>query len=193
MGKRSPFWPVTPCIHYAFNILANLSFKYNQLPPENGLKMIDVLTQAIGSAGMVGGEMLDLQALQKPTSVGDLETIYRMKTGDLISASVALGALASIDDGGILNLLREFGLLIGIAFQIHDDIIGIESSTEILGKCQGNDLERNKPVYPVITSLDAAKKAERLFYDKALACLDKVPVNTGKVKGIADFILQRHH
>lgn len=177
----------------AFNILANLAFEYNQLTAENGLKMIATLTQAIGSAGMVGGEVLDLQALQTPTTIRDLETIYRMKTGDLISASVVLGALASINDMNILNSLREFGLLIGIAFQIHDDIIGIESSTETLGKCQGNDLERHKPIYPVITSLDDAKKAERHFYDQALACLAKIPVNTGKVKGIADFILRRHH
>ncbi|KTD45546.1 geranyltranstransferase [Legionella rubrilucens] len=177
----------------AFNILANLAFKYKQLKPENGLKMIDFLTRAIGSTGMVGGEVLDLQTIHDHVTVDDLETIYRMKTGCLISAAVVFGALASTDDLDILHLLQEFGLLIGIAFQIHDDIIGIESSTSILGKCQGNDLKRNKPIYPVLTGINKAKKAEKDFYCKALSCLDHVPVQTDKVRGIADFILQRNY
>ncbi|WP_255536054.1 polyprenyl synthetase family protein [Legionella sp. MW5194] len=155
--------------------------------------MIDVLTRAIGSTGMVGGEVLDLQSAHTHVSVNDLETIYRMKTGCLISTAVVFGALASTDYREIFNLLQEFGLLIGIAFQIHDDIIGIESSTAIIGKCQRNDLERSKLIYPVLTSIDEAKQAEKAFYSKALSYLALVPGQSDKIKGIADFILQRNY
>ncbi len=178
----------------SFNILANLPLKSPSLTPDTALKMIDVLTHSIGSKGMAGGEIMDLEFLNKTTSVDDLDLMYKMKTGRLISASVILGALAAnINDPETLELLDCFGENIGIAFQIHDDIIGLESSTEVLGKCQGNDLKMNKPIYPVVTSIEKAKQAEIRYVDKAMRCINSLKLDFKRMKQITHFIINRHH
>lgn len=179
----------------SFEILSHLPS--HDLSPKVELKMIETLTQAIGSAGMIGGEELDLEMVNQKVSLKQLETMYRLKTGCLLEASLTLGALAAnCQDKKILQNLSKFGKYIGLAFQIHDDIIGIESDTKTLGKTQGNDLALNKPVYPVVVGMARAKKKERMLYRKALSYLDKLNglgFNTDKLKAIAAYIIERSY
>ena len=85
--------------------------------------------------------------------------MYWLKTGCLLSASILSGALAAdCHDKKIINNLKKFSECIGLAFQIHDDIVGIESDTKILGKKQGNDLELDKPVYPVLVGMEKSEE-----------------------------------
>lgn len=123
----------------AGDVLQSLAFetisKIDAVNPARVLDMIHVLAVSIGSHGMIGGEELDIEMVDQSVDVKDVEAMYKLKTGCLISASVVLAALAAdCQDSAVLSHLGKFGEDIGMAFQIHDDIIGIESDTAVLGK-----------------------------------------------------------
>lgn len=177
----------------AFEVLVNHIQKNPKIHSQCGLKMIQELTHAIGSYGMAGGEELDIQFVNQKISSKTLENMYKMKTSSLLCASVKLAALAAnCDDDFTLKQLHKFGEYIGLAFQIHDDIIGIDSDTKTLGKQQGNDILLNKPVYPMVVGLTEAKRKEIYYYEKALSYLDKINVDTYKLKEISSYIIQRN-
>lgn len=176
----------------AFEILAKIDKK--KIPPATESKMIQVLTQAIGSRGLAGGEALDLEMVNRTVSIKKLETMYRLKTGSLLSACFVLAALASnCTNKKTLYHLNKFSEYIGLAFQIHDDIIGIETDTKLLGKKQGADVEMGKPIYPVLAGMKQAKAREKFLYRKAMAHLDKTGINTRKIKKLATFVIERKH
>lgn len=175
-----------------FEIISSIPEKY--VPSATKIEMIRLLANAIGSLGMMGGEELDLEAVKKLISVKKLERIFQLKTGCLLKASILLGALsANCKDKKTLSHLTQFGEYIGLAFQIHDDIIGISSSTEILGKKQGADLELEKPVYPVLVGMEKAKIKEQFYYKKSIWHLDKCQFNTDKLKAISAYIIERNY
>ncbi len=175
-----------------FEILSKLDTHY--ISYENELKMIRLLAQAIGSSGMAGGQELDIQAVNHNISLKQLEKIYKLKTGHLLEASILFGALAAnCNDLKILSNLKKFSERIGLAFQIHDDIIGILSKTEILGKTQGADLNLGKPVYPVLVGMTRAKQREKDLYHEAINYLDKTGMNITYLKALSEYIIQRTH
>ena len=175
-----------------FEILAGLD---DEVSFENKIKMIRILGHALGSEGMVGGEEMDLKMTNKTNvSAEELEEMYKLKTSCLITASILLGALgANCDDSKMLQELTKFGDYLGIAFQIHDDIIGIESDTETLGKQQGADLALNKPVYPLLVGMELAKKRREELYDKALTHLNDSGIKGEMLKGLAAYIIKRNY
>lgn len=174
----------------AFEILSRQNSKV--LPPAIALNMINLLAQAVGSNGVIGGEELDLKMVNKKVTLKKLEVMYKLKTERLFKASIVLAFFASKNKNQqILHHLTEFSESIGLAFQIHDDIIGIESDTKTLGKQQGNDLALGKPVYPAVVGIAAAKQKERRLYQKALAHLDKAKMNTDKLRGLAAYLIER--
>lgn len=146
----------------AFETIASIK----NINPKFVLEMIRLLSGAIGSRGMIGGEELDIEMLNQSAIVAEVERMYQLKTGCLLSAGSQLAALAAnCTDETVLSHLQQFGTCIGISFQIHDDIIGIESDTAVLGKKQNADLDLNKPVYPALVGMaDAKKKRDALFY-----------------------------
>ena len=108
--------------------------------------MVQVLAKAAGPAGMVGGQAIDLGSVGLKLDQKALEFMHRHKTGALIEASVRLGALASERAGEAeLAALQQYAQTIGLAFQVQDDILDVESDTETLGKRQGADIARDKP------------------------------------------------
>src|SRR5262249_39707759 len=120
----------------AFAVLAQA----DNIAADVRVNMIAILAKAVGSLGMVGGRVLDLAVDGKTINLTELEAIHIRKTGALITASVQLGALtAGCDDIERLNNLNLFAQTLGLAFQVQDDILDIESSTELLGKQQGAD------------------------------------------------------
>ena len=133
------------------------------------LAMVRVLGQAAGAKGMVAGQMLDMAAEQHAISLPELELLHAHKTGALINASIQLGALASADTTPEqLAALQDYGLAVGLAFQVQDDILDIESDTETLGKAQGADLARGKSTYPALLGMDAAKQLAQDLLERAL-------------------------
>jgi geranylgeranyl pyrophosphate synthase len=156
------------------------------------LEMLRVLITASGSAGMVAGQALDLAAVGRVLTIEDLETIHRHKTGDLISASVILGYLASgKKDLQVLEQLKRYAMRIGLAFQVQDDILDIESTTEEMGKPQGSDEGLSKPTYPNILGLAEAKETALKLRNEAIEALDCLQEDTSILVQIADFIIYR--
>lgn len=176
----------------AFEILATL---YQQgLNAEVQAKIMKVLTHAIGSQGMAGGEVLDIVYTNKEITLKQLKTIYILKTSDLFGASVLMGALAAHCENKItLKNLKKFAYYLGLAFQIHDDIIDIEADSALSGKPQGSDILKNKPTFPALIGLDMAKRKEKQAFGKALAYLKKSSVNNNILMDLSNFVITRKY
>ncbi|MEM7304798.1 MAG: (2E,6E)-farnesyl diphosphate synthase [Pseudomonadota bacterium] len=175
----------------AFHILAddqNILVDHDQR-----IKMINLLAQASGSRGMAGGQAIDLASVGKSLSIAELENMHIHKTGALIAVSAELGALSLNNvDKELFNKVSHYARCIGLAFQIKDDILDIESDTETLGKPQGSDLERNKPTYPNLLGLQGAKKAADDLYNDALSSLDMFDEKADMLRQLADYIVNRN-
>ena len=156
------------------------------------MKMIDILATASGSRGMAGGQAIDLEAVGKKLNLAELENMHIHKTGALIRASVELGALScpEIDDAQ-LERVSHYAKCIGLAFQVQDDILDIESDTETLGKPQGSDMARNKPTYPELLGLKGAKEVAMNLHAEAIESLKDFDEKADMLRGIADYIVNR--
>lgn len=194
-----------PACHKAFDeataILAGdallaLSFEHLAIPttlltPAQQIKMIQILANACGKEGMALGQALDMENQQAMT-VKQLDNINLAKTGELLKACVLLGAIASdIKDPAILDALTNYAKAMGLAFQIHDDILDIEASTQTLGKPKGSDKKAGKITYPELIGLHEAKKATANLYEEALTYLQKIKLEHSYLKDIAKLIISR--
>ncbi len=162
--------------------------------PARRLEMIARLAQAAGSRGMAGGQAIDLAAVGRTLSPGTLQDMHERKTGALIRATVALGALACEDlDRAVLDDLDRYARAVGLAFQIVDDILDVEGDTATLGKPRGSDAARGKPTYPAALGLDQARALARAQHAQALASLQALGDNARFLREIADFVIERTH
>jgi len=174
----------------AFHVLAHDSNMI--IDAEQKIQMIDILAHASGSRGMAGGQAIDLAAVGKTLNITELENMHIHKTGALIRASVELGALSQPDvDAGSFEKVSHYAKCIGLAFQVQDDILDIESDTETLGKPQGSDLQRNKPTYPNLLGLDGAKDVAKQLHEEAISSLSMFDESADPLRWIADYIVQR--
>lgn len=160
--------------------------------PAQRLRMIEHLGQAAGSRGMVGGQAIDLAAVGKPLSELELENMHIHKTGALIRASVML-APYSVEAMDALRLqqLDHFAKCIGLAFQVQDDILDVESDTQTLGKTRGADEAAGKPTYPSIIGMAASKAKLQDLYDEALNALASLGDSAKLLREIAEFTVKR--
>lgn len=143
------------------------------IPAPARLRMLEVLARASGSLGMAGGQALDLAALGTTPAPKELENIHMRKTGALIRACVELAAIAARKlDRPRKEALTHYGRSIGLAFQIHDDILDVEGDTAVLGKRQGADSNRNQPTYPSVLGLEAARELARELHREACGALE---------------------
>jgi geranylgeranyl pyrophosphate synthase len=156
------------------------------------LKMIQILADASGTAGMAGGQAIDLSAVGRALDLQELEAMHRLKTGALISASVLMAAscCASLSLAK-WNALEGYSQDIGLAFQIQDDILDVEGKTEEIGKTSGADAARAKPTYPSVLGLEAAKVRAREL--KQRACERLAPLGDGAqvLAWLASYVIQR--
>ena len=163
-----------------------------QLPSDCRLAMVEVLAHASGSRGMAGGQALDLAAVGKKLTLEELENMHKHKTGALICASVKLGLLASgSDDDELDQRLERYATCIGLAFQVQDDILDIEGATEVIGKPQGSDADRDKPTYPNLLGMAEAKATARRLCEAAIDSLAPLGARGQTLAMIADFIVKR--
>ncbi|MFJ4144994.1 polyprenyl synthetase family protein [Pseudomonas sp. NPDC089734] len=161
---------------------------------ETRLQMVDALAKAAGPAGMVGGQAIDLGSVGLKLDQAALEFMHRHKTGALIEASVRLGALASGHaDQPRLDALQVYARAIGLAFQVQDDILDVESDTATLGKRQGADIARDKPTYPALLGLEPAKAYALELRDQALEALRPFDAAAEPLRELARYIVERRH
>ena len=174
----------------AFKILA--SSPQLQVSAETRLRLITELSDAAGSTGMVGGQAIDLSSVNTKLDLSELETMHACKTGALIRASILMPAYCSptISEQQIQDL-TQFADYIGLAFQVQDDILDIESDTETLGKMQGSDIAANKPTYPSIIGLEASKQKLAKLYDNAINSLQSFGDSVQSLQELAGYIVNR--
>ncbi|MFC6039925.1 polyprenyl synthetase family protein [Paenisporosarcina macmurdoensis] len=174
---------------YSFGALARLK----EVPAENKLELIHLLSKAAGAEGMVGGQVLDIESERKKVTVDELETIHINKTGALLSFSIEAGAILAQVDDNIRKALTDFGFHIGLAFQIQDDILDIEGTTEELGKTAGKDVASEKNTYPSLLTLNGAKDKRDWHYDQAVLSLRQISDEPGILDELAAYIVNRHN
>ena len=164
-----------------FEILANHPMPEKLLP--NKIKMLQELGEASGCRGMCGGQALDLEAEGHKVDLDGLLRVYRHKTGALIRCAVRMGALASEHLAeSAMKALTEYSEAIGLAFQIHDDILDVTSSTEVLGKTAHSDESLEKSTFPALLGLEGAKEYERKVYEKAVSALSPLMSALGRIR-----------
>jgi farnesyl diphosphate synthase len=176
----------------AFKVLAS----HPGLPtnPDVRIRLIDILADASGTAGMAGGQALDLAAEGRSLSLPEVEQVHALKTGALIRASVLMAAnCAESRTPADLEALGRFGALVGLAFQIQDDILDVEGDTALLGKETGSDEARAMPTYPAIAGLAAARARVSELHGLAAAILEAQGCAGGPLSALADWLLTRRH
>jgi farnesyl diphosphate synthase len=122
------------------------------------IALISTLAAASGTAGMCGGQALDLAATGRVQTLAELERMHALKTGALFRASVRMGALCAGADEAMLRRLDGYADAFGLAFQIRDDILDVEGSSSQLGKTAGKDAAQSKSTYPALLGLDGSRK-----------------------------------
>lgn len=158
------------------------------------IQMVQVLANACGSTGMVGGQAMDIEANNMQPDLFYLEKMHQLKTGALICASIKLGALAANPHNKVhIQNLEQFANYMGLAFQIHDDVLDIEGRTDKLGKQQGKDYKKNKLTYPTLTSVEYAKTQVCHLFENAMNCLSALGDKAERLQQIAGFIIQRDY
>jgi len=158
------------------------------------LRLFNTLARASGERGMVAGQAFDLSHVDRPLTLEQLQNMHACKTGALITAAIELGAIAAGAAGeDKLAALRRYGDLIGLAFQIQDDLLDIEGDTATLGKPQGSDLEQNKPTYPALLGLDGARERLHQLHREAVDILNGFGPAADDLIGLTDFIVNRDH
>lgn len=193
-----------PTCHIAFNeataILAGdalqaLAFEVlaAELPADrpSSLAIVYEIARACGSLGMAGGQELDLSAVGRTLAPEGLVRMHRLKTGALIQASVTTPCLLAGSDATTRERMAEFGACVGLAFQVHDDILDVTGDSERIGKSTLADAARDKPTFVSILGLDESRKRARDLRDQAIASLQDVPGDTRVLQWLADYVIRR--
>jgi geranylgeranyl pyrophosphate synthase len=174
----------------AFSLLAR--DRATGVSSEARLKMIQILADASGTAGMAGGQSLDLSAVGRNLDLEELEAMHRLKTGALIRASVLLAAACAPGlTSAEWDALDGYSQDIGLAFQIQDDILDVEGKTEDLGKTIGADAARAKPTYPSVLGLAAAKIRARELNRRACDRLAPLGERARVLAWLASYVVDR--
>ena len=161
------------------------------------LRVVSVVAEAAGAAGMVGGQAIDLQAAGLVPGHGltldadDLRTMHARKTGAIIRASVACGAIMAGADAGLVTALDQYASDVGLAFQIVDDILDVEGDASSLGKTAGKDAAGDKPTYPALFGLDRSRALAAECLSRARETLAAEKLTDGHLGAIADWVVTR--
>lgn len=157
-------------LNEAVNVI--LKANYNS---ELKIALLSILYQASGVNGMILGQALDIEFENKKANRKELDLIHHHKTGDLISASMQMGALvANVDD---LETFKEIGYKIGLAFQIQDDILDVVGNSELLGKNVGSDIENNKSTYVTLMGVAKSQEIADCYFNEAITLINKLKIN----------------
>lgn len=169
-------------------------FAFELIAKTGNATVVEELARSLGTKGMIGGQIIDTESDGKAVDLKTLEYIHYHKTAALIEASLVIGALLAGAKKDELAHIRAFGVSIGLVFQIVDDILDIESSTEELGKDAGSDIKNGKATYPAVLGLEVSKQKAKELYLESLQHLEKLQRrDTEVLKNIAALIVARTH
>lgn len=171
----------------AFEVLA--TSEHPRLPT-----LIQTLATAAGRDGMVGGQALDLDAVGGHPDVDALAIMHAHKTGALMRAAVRLGAVtAVVAEDPRVTALDRYAEALGLAFQVHDDILDVTGDTQTLGKASGADAAREKPTYPALLGLEGARRKAAELVDEALSALAPLGEAGTSLAELARYTIERDH
>lgn len=161
------------------------------LPVARRRAIARTLFSAAGVTGMIGGQVLDLEAEGRDLTTHTLQEVHRAKTGALITASVLIGGLAARVDDAVLDALRSYGDEIGLAFQIVDDVLDATASSTVLGKTAGKDARQRKATYAALLGPEAAMAEASRRVERAIDRAGASGIDSKLLSGIAEFIVTR--
>jgi geranylgeranyl diphosphate synthase type II len=154
-------------------------------------EVIRELAVASGSRHLIAGQVIDLESEGKQVSLPLLKFIHESKTAALLRCSLRLGAMSANATPARLQRISEFGLALGLAFQVIDDILDVTQTTEKLGKSAGKDAAAAKATYPALVGLEKSRQTARRLTEQARAALKPIGKQAADLLGLADHLLQR--
>ena len=175
---------------HAFEVVATHP-RRSGLVDSRKVRAMALLARAAGVTGMIGGQVMDLEAEGRPYSYRTLARIHRGKTAALISASVEMGGIMAGARPAALRALRRYGENVGLAFQIIDDILDREGSSARLGKTAGKDLRAGKATFPALLGIPASRRRAERAVREAIAALRPLGLRARPLADLARFILER--
>lgn len=184
-------------LNHAFEVLAT---EPPSASPERRLQAVALMARAVGTAGMIGGQVLDLEHEGAASRNGGrgregaarvLERIHRLKTGALIEASTRLGGIYAGAGSDRAEQLAGIGAELGLLFQIGDDILDVVGSSEQLGKTAGKDRQAEKLTYPHLFGLDGSRRKARQAADRCLVLVDRLPAGRQLFRSLVAFLVHR--
>src|SRR5437763_4079525 len=171
----------------AYEVLSQL-----RCPADARVRIIEEIARGTGTVnGMIGGQVIDLEAERTKPDAETLEYIHRSKTAALITASVVSGGIYASADSRQVGNLRQFGQAIGLAFQIIDDVLDVTQTSEQLGKTAGKDLASEKATYPALFGLEESRKKARALLENAYEGVESLGPKGETLKSLARFLIER--
>lgn len=172
---------------YAFEVIV----KDPLLSPVQKVSLIDLVAKNAGGEGMIGGQVMDIEAEGLSITLDQLKHIHKHKTGSMITASVACGGIVANASAAQMQLLQQFGDNIGLAFQIIDDVIDVTASLQKHGKAISSDSINNKCTYVTLLGLEPAKKAAQELLSQSHLQLDQLQIDCSRLRELSTRLVQR--
>jgi farnesyl diphosphate synthase len=162
------------------------------VPAERQASLCRLLARAAGSVGMAGGQAIDLASVGIALTEEELRQMHRLKTGALLQASVMMGAACGEASEIARAALHRYGAVIGLAFQVVDDILDVTADSATLGKTAGKDADQDKPTYVALLGLERSREYAQELLDQALQALTESGlVRTQALQGLAEMVVNR--
>lgn len=175
----------------AFSYIAEQYVERADVSAKTTVNLIAELGKRAGATGMVGGQMADIEGETKQLDLEQLEFIHRHKTGDLLIAALRGGGYLAEATEAQMDALTRYGVCIGLAFQIKDDILNVEGDAAELGKAVGSDADRQKATYPSLLGLAESKERLVALIDEARAALADAGIEHSALSPLADYVRDR--
>ncbi|MFP3387851.1 polyprenyl synthetase family protein [Brevibacillus sp. SIMBA_040] len=175
----------------AFSFIAEQYGERADVSAKTTVNLIAELGKRAGATGMVGGQMADIEGETKQLDLEQLEFIHRHKTGDLLIAALRGGGYLAEATEAQMDALTRYGVCIGLAFQIKDDILNVEGDAAELGKAVGSDADRQKATYPSLLGLAESKERLVALIDEARAALADAGIEQSALSPLADYVRDR--
>lgn len=178
----------------AFQILSSIDLSTDSTDEKHAIKWIEVINmiaQAAGPKGMIGGQMLDIASEGKSLPIDKLKKVHYLKTGALIEASVCSGAILGGGRLKEIEHLKIYAKNIGLAFQVTDDILNVEGDPIVMGKAVGTDKQHKKATYPSLLGIEKSKLFAKDLVNNALQALGIFDNKSDPLRAVADYIIER--
>jgi geranylgeranyl diphosphate synthase type II len=188
-GEASAILAGDALLTEAFVLLSRPS---SGISPATQIRLVNIAANAAGRDGMVGGQVVDMEAEGQKHSIETVDLIHKHKTGALILASLQMGAIIGGATDQQLRQIETFGQNAGLAFQIADDLLDIESTCEELGKDVGSDAERGKATYPGVAGVEQARNRASELHTIAIEALADFPAAAEPLRQISAYIINRN-